>query len=305
MEAIVPDWAQPMTFADFELFLELVANRFQGRARIDDGVVTVKEGSGDAVSYGLANVLGQCRQIEKSNWAALIEEHFANCERSLAEGDDEDFEDFEKIKEQIALRVMPAATVEEGNNDWYYRRGPDGTVVVLVIDLPSTIVTVQKELVAKWSAEEDFLFKKALENVKKKFPVVQERQQLPTGYELTVFHGEHFYVSTHILLLDEYPELVGPYGSLVGIPVRDLLVVFPINCFDGTVQAVNAMIPILASMWKDGPGSTSAELYWYNAGLFTPIPYKIKGADLDVLVPPSFKSLLELLVAIRERGVDG
>ena len=296
---VVPEWALPIEADDFEYFLQLVAKRFEGRAVIKDGVVTLSPKSGEPVNFGLSNVLGLCRQEDKEDWPAIIEEHFANCERSLAETSQENFKNFDDIKDQLALRIMPASTLNEGHrNEWLYRPGPDGTVTVLVVDQPSAIITVKKDTALGWDVNKKELFEMALKNVRERFPVVMEKQSLPKGYELTVMHGSHFYVSTHILLLDEYENLIGPYGSLVGIPVRDLSIVFPIHCFNGTIQAVNAIPPILASMWKDGPGSTSAELYWYNAGIFTPIPYKIKGQELDILVPPSFKSLLELLAAL-------
>ena len=296
---VVPQWALPIEANDFEYFLQLVSKRFQGRAVIKDGVVTLSQMSGEPVCFGLSNVLGLCRQEDKDDWPTIIEDHFANCERSLIESSQENFKNFDEVKEHLALRIMPAATLDEGHrNEWLYRPGPDGTVTVLVIDQPSAIVTVKKDTALGWDVKTKELFELALKNVRESFPVEIEKQNLPNGYELIVLHGSHFYVTTHILLLDEYEDLLGPYGSLVGIPVRDLSIVFPIRCFNGTIQAVNAIPPILASMWKDGPGSTSAELYWYNAGIFTPLPYKIKGEKLDILVPPSFKSLLELLAAL-------
>ena len=296
---VVPEWALPIEADDYEYFLQLVTKRFLGKAVIENGVVSLSQKNGEPVSFGLSNVLGLCRQEDKEDWPTIIEEHFANCERSLAESSQENFKDFSTIKDQLALRVMPAATLDKGHqNEWLYRPGPDGTVTVLVVDQPSAIVTVKKDTALGWDIKKKELFELALKNVLHRFPVEMERQNLPNGYELTVLHGSHFYVTTHILLLDEYEDLIGPYGSLVGIPVRDLAIIFPIRCFNGTIQAVNAIPPILASMWKDGPGSTSAELYWYNAGIFTPIPYKIKGQELDILVPASFKSLLELLAAL-------
>jgi hypothetical protein len=120
------------------------------------------------------------------------------------------------------------------------------------------------------------------------------QQDLGEGVTLTLFSDESFFVASHALLLEEHPECVGPFGALVGVPHRHVMLVFPIHDLR-VLPAIHMMIPIIAGMERDGPGSISPLLYWYKDGDYTTLPYNIDKNTLNFTPPEDFLAVLNLL----------
>ncbi|HEX2898851.1 MAG TPA: hypothetical protein VHS96_03930, partial [Bacteroidia bacterium] len=61
------------------------------------------------------------------------------------------------------------------------------------------------------------------------------------------------------------------------------------------IKAINMMIPMTYGMHHEGPGSISANLYWYRQGKFMKLPYNIGNQSLNFQPPSDFVAMLDYL----------
>ena len=101
--------------------------------------------------------------------------------------------------------------------------------------------------------------------------------------------------TTNILFdLNIKKEFIGPYGSLIGIPHRHVVIIYPIKTLE-VVEAINRLIPIIFGMEREGPGSISNLLYWFKDNEYTTLPYKISEDKMDFYPPQTFVDVLNQL----------
>jgi hypothetical protein len=55
-------------------------------------------------------------------------------------------------------------------------------------------------------------------------------------------------------------------------------------------------------MEREGPGSISSRLYWYQAGEYVDLPYRAEGDTLHFSPPESFVEMMNLLSG--DEGAD-
>ncbi|MDP6451568.1 MAG: hypothetical protein QF773_12165, partial [Lentisphaeria bacterium] len=114
---------------------------------------------------------------------------------------------------------------------------------------------------------------------------------LPNGIAITALTGSTLFVSTHALLMQDHPERIGSGGTLVGVPDRGSLLLYPISSRRATA-AVDGMIPMIYGMHRDGPGPVSAHLYWYRDGSFTTLSYSGDAESFSFNPPVEFTTML-------------
>jgi hypothetical protein len=296
-----PAWANFFTPEQYQRFVECVAAHFTKRKRrftLGDGVVYVEDGKpGGKHQLGLLNLAQMCANNEPKDWAEIVTDHFRTLEKSYSEQKvlEERIDDFARVAELLAVRLWPEDYLADlDRKKILHRRELPGTISALVFDLPSSIRNVTPEEIKSWGKSETELFRIGLANVMENcIPDVTE-QDLGEGITLTLFSDESFFVASHALLLEEHPDCIGTFGALVGIPHRHVMLAFPIQD-TRVLQAVHMMIPIIAGMERDGPGSISPLLYWYKDGDYTNLPYRIEKNTLNFSPPQEFVELLNLL----------
>jgi hypothetical protein len=298
---VPPAWANFFTPEQYRCFIDCVAAHFTCQKRrftLGDGVVYVEDGKpGGKHQLGLLNLAQMCCRNEQKDWAEIVSDHFRTLEKSYCEQKvlEERIDDFGRVAELLAVRLWPEGYLAELDRDKIlHRQELPGTISALVFDLPSSIRNVTPEEIKTWGKSETELFRIGLANVMENcIPDVSE-QELGEGITLTLFSDESFFVASHALLLEEHPECLGTFGTLVGIPHRHVMLAFPIQ--DARVlQAIHMMIPIIAGMERDGPGSISPLLYWYKNGEYTNLPYRIDKNTLNFTPPEDFVEMLNLL----------
>ena len=298
---VPPAWANFFTPEQYEHFIECVAAHFHGQKRrftLGDGVVYVEDRKpGGKHQLGLLNLAQMCANNEPKDWAEIVTDHFRTLEKSYSEQKvlEERIDDFGRVAELLAVRLWPLEYLADLDRDKIlHRQELPGTISALVFDLPSSIRNVTPEEVKSWGKSETELFRIGLANVMENcIPDVSE-QDLGEGITLTLFSDESFFVASHALLLEEHPDCLGPFGTLVGIPHRHVMLAFPIQDLR-VLQAIHMMIPIIAGMERDGPGSISPLLYWYKDGDYTNLPYRIDKNTLNFTPPEDFVEMLNLL----------
>ncbi len=297
----IPVWARPLGKQGYRSFLGLIESYFANRhisVAIDDEEGLVKPDRSNfpfSSTFGLQNIAQICQQADRDEWRDLITAHFD----SIFEVNDEDnalrvqMDDFTKVKGQLRSRLYPVDIVNHAT-DILQRSGPEGTLEVLALDLPTTVRTVSRTEANGWRLDPDDLFEIGRQNLRTSGKLRPNTIQLEPGTALTVYTGDPFYAASHALIIDDYVPEDNRHGVLVGVPKRDILIVHPILNI-GAMEAAGAMLQVIVGMHRDGPGSISPNLYWYHEGEYTVLPYELEDQSLRFLPPDEFAELLDEL----------
>lgn len=295
-------WAPYLTPAQERRFEELARAYFAQRGiTVTWGHGTVRIGEQDC---GLDNVAQTCRQLPEDDWALVIAAHFDKLANAARESEELNANEhaFEWMATKLRLRLYPAdlqLAVDVPTGEWgTWREDLEDTRSTLVVDLPSTVVSLRSELPKVWGRRRDELFARALQNVAAECPVEVEELELDRkrGVRATVLSADHVFVASHALRLDAWPELLGPHGTLFCIPNRHTLIAVPVTSASGALAAVQQLLALAIRMFEDGPGSTSPHVYWRTpTGAFATARGSLEGRNLHVLPSDSFAKLLERL----------
>ena len=297
-------WAPIMSAEQFVKFQSTVGEYFDAKGQAvewsaDKGMATAKNGA----QMGMGNIAQICAQAEESEWPGIISEHFNRLEAAVAQASADEIPPWDQVKAGLTIRLMANEAVPDqfrGNSVW--RRDLQGVATMLAIDYPETVATVSRASAVEWGMPDEQLFAHALANLESTFklhePVVKDLMNGP----LFLFSAEHFFAASHALLLNRMPQCVGPYGAVVAIPTRHLLLCCPVNTFD-IVKDIGVMLNIAHKAETDGPGSITNQLYFYRDGSFFVIASEM-GDDqqLRLTPPPEFIRVLEELEAAGQEG---
>jgi hypothetical protein len=295
-----PAWAGFFSPRQYHHFLALIQAHFQGENRaftLGDGVVQVAQPGNGSQQLGLLNLAQNCAHNDESDWPDIIQTHFRIMAKSRDEHEvlEERLGDFERVAEFLMVRLWPDSYLRDiGPDKILHRRDVPGTITALVFDLPSSVRNVTPEEIKPWGKSAEELFDLGLANLRENcIPNVTE-QDLGDGVTVTLFADESFFVASHALLLEDHEHCVGDFGALVGIPHRHVLLAYPIKNLS-VVPALHRMAPIVIGMEREGPGSLSHRLYWYQKGHFTDLPFELKDRVLQFSPPEEFVEMMNLL----------
>lgn len=293
----VPSWASFFTHDEYATFLAEVVSYLNERdidGAINDGVVHVEA---TQQSFGLQNLAQVCNQNESDQWRQIIFQHFDAIYGSVAADDFAAVKgaQFEDLRAQLAVRLQPEDILNtEAGKHLVYRINLPGTVSLLALDMPTAISSVTWEMVESWGKSVDDLFDIALANLKEKSTATPELVETDSNTQIYTFFSEDFFVTTQALFIETYADTVGTYGALVAVPHRHAMLCYPIYDM-GVLDAISAMLPATIGMYSEGPGSLSAQLYWYDGDAFILLPYQLDGAQLNFEPPQAFVTMLENL----------
>ena len=291
-------WAAFFSPQQLEQFNQIVLAYFEAEelpVTLEGGVVTSQqEGLGP---FGLQNLAQLCAQAPEDRWQAIIHAHFDNLRRGQAEAAEitERIADFDRIKPNLAVRIYPQDMFDEqALPDMIYRQDLEGTLTVLVFDLPSTIRTVARSMISTWAKSDDDLFQIGIENLRQDMEFDHEKVMMSDELHLNAYIGESYYVAAYSLMVEQIEKGLGRYGALVGIPHRHMLLTFPIHDIQ-VLQAINGFLMALPKLYQEGPGSITPNLYWYNQGGYLQLPYAYIDDEIRFSPPQAFLDLIEVL----------
>jgi len=295
----LPIWAGQLGRQGYRSFLTLIETYFTNRkitVAIDRTEGLVKPDLGDipySSTFGLQNLAQICQQADRDEWRDLITAHF----NSIFDVKDEDnalrvqMDDFKRLRDQLRARLYPVDIVNHAT-EIIKRPGPEGTLEVLALDLPTTVRTVSMSEADHWGMDADQLFTIGRDNLRNGGLLKGNVVLLEQGTPLSIYMGDPFYAASHALIIDDYVTRDMTHGLLVGIPKREVMILHPIRNV-GAMEAAGAMLQVIVGMHRDGPGSISPNLYWYRDGNYIVLPYEIEDQSLQFLPPDEFVDLID------------
>lgn len=306
----VPEWAKFLPLDRFERLEALVGAevaRLGGEAaEVTSGAVRINlPGEAKPVTMGLQNLAQQLAGTEDANWPTVIARHFAlvTSGQETQRTWEEVAGDYERAAEMLRLRLFPIAYTEEGRGlEMVWRVDLPGVASVVVIDFPQLTQTLTRKWLEKWQRSAEEVLERAKRNTLSSGAMQVERVPLDEQEQLVmrVLLSEDHYLATHALDLPSYPGLIGTHGSMVMVPNRHAVIVFPIENIH-VVKVIPAMVGMGIKLYTDGPGSISDQTYWRDAaGEFHRLETKVVEGEggqptLDINPPAKFVELLNQL----------
>lgn len=296
-ERRAPDWASFFSERQYRVFMAGVHRYFRRMGKpyyIADGVVHVEDE--EVLSYGLQNVARMCLYEPERLWEVIIFAHFTGLEGALEEGAEFEVKDFDRVARLLAVRLWPLTYPGVQEDTMVIRRDLEGVASVLVLDFPMSVRSVSPEEVKQWGRPTEELFEIGLQNVRDNYTCDERTLDFGSQLQVHVLSGEHFFVATHVLMLDHHPHLLGTYGSVVAVPQRHIVLSYPIESLD-VLEAFNALTQVATGMEKEGPGSIIPYVYWRKPnGTFERQPYRFeKRGDITVRLTDDFFRMLDTL----------
>lgn len=300
--SIPAGYEKDISQADYKILVDLsvplVAKRY-AIEEVKDGTMLLKKGQG-LQALNLHNLIAKCMaERDKTKWAEVVQTHFDNLFSSLDAQKKIDPANFETIRSYLSLRVYPVATVEQrgGAASMVARKDLDGTLTLLMLDLPGAFTAVQRPVFASWKKDSAAVFGLAQENVNKQ--AVQKVTQLfeidGSKIEISFLGNEDYAASYALDLLHNSPELVGEWGSVIAMPNKGLVNICKISPDKPVdfVKFIQRTLPLIEKSFRDHPQPISANYFWYYKGSFTPIRVLTDGkGQVNVLSPSGLTALM-------------
>jgi hypothetical protein len=173
-------------------------------------------------------------------------------------------EDFEKAARYLALRIYRQDFISSFKlEEFVYRKDLEGTITMLVLDLPDSVESLLKADIEKWQRTPDELYARALDNMKEKFPRETERLE----NNLLQLSGDDIFITSEALLWEMHKHCLGQYGVIFCLPNRHSLVCQPINSDLDVEFGLQVMIPYAENTFDESlETGLTRHIFWHYEG---------------------------------------
>jgi len=289
-----PPWASFMTYTQWERFLIAVARNLHARQlplQYQDGVFHVQLGEQQQVQIGLGNLAQVCHQAREAQWGAIIATHFDQMLQDVHDpGVEALLQDFDQVKDRLFVRLIAMDAAISLEHLAVARNDIPDVIAYLALDLPVSVRSIAANEIAPWRKTPGELYAIGLANVREKSQYEAQDVEAPECTLIGVT-SDSLFTASHALLLHEHPEWIGKYGALLIIPTRHNLVIHPINDLS-LLKALPCLCFMATEMEKEGPGSITNHVYWYDDGRYVEIPYSYVQKQLNLSPPDAFTALM-------------
>lgn len=254
--------------------------------------VACVDAQGREQTVGLENLFRRARQVERSDWPALIANFLRTADLSSLEG--QLGADLETLSEQVLVRLGKGVPQEMGA--WEVELPGSELVLNLVIDYPSRMVYVTRDQVEKSGKPGDDWLAAALDNLMERTPddcleLIDEESGILLG------NVGDAYDAARALLLDQLLPDHKADGYFVGLPSRDQLLVLPV--VKEAVVFLYLLKGIVEKEHKSSPYPISNEIHWVRDGAWHvfPVEVDVAGKRLSLTPPDDLVPILDRFLA--------
>lgn len=266
-------------------------------ASITEGVVTLKEGQDYSV-VNLHNLILKCSEIDKEKWTELINSHFDSMYESIEKQKELDPNKFETLVDYFSIRIYQESFVKQngGTDNLIVKKHLDGTLSLLMLDLPSTFSPIQKDMFDLWNKTVDEVFEIAQKNVnKQEFTKATETIEISgEKIEVSFIENEDYGASIALDLKSNVPEFVGEWGSVIAIPNKGIVDICKVSKERPLdfVLFIQKFKSIVEQFYNQHPQPISTDFYWYYDGQFTKINVIDNNGEINVVSPLGLTELM-------------
>lgn len=242
--------------------------------------VECTDAEGREQTVGLENLYRRARQVERSEWPALIAGFLRSVDLGSLEG--QLGAELGAVSEQVLVRLGKGVPDEMGA--WEQELPGTELVINLVVDYPNRMVYVTEEQLEKSGKPGAEWLADALDNLLERTPddcleVIDEESGI-----LLSNVGDAYDASRALLIEELLPEGKED-GYFVGVPSRDQLFVLPV--VKEAVAYLYLLKGIVEKEFKSSPYPISGELHWVRDGAWHLFPVEVDLANKRLsLTPP-------------------
>ena len=291
-----PDWSPFETYEIHQKFEAQVSEYFSSKNiehKIIDGIVQVPNNEFGFNQLGLSNIAQYCHNEGQVKFREHVYGHFDGLRKSYEFNKEFDLitQDFTKAKQYLGIRLYNQPSIGQAGVDKTIGKSMGGDIyAMLIYDRPDIVTSVPPKDAEAWGIPREELWDLAMKNILSKYPpTIMDRELHEISYKTV--EADHFFSPNIIFDLSSYPELLGSKGSLVSLPTRHIVIVYPINDL-GVVNALNTQIQVTASVSSKGPGTLSNSIFWYHNGELKEQPSTIEGNTMTFKPSNEFVEML-------------
>src|ERR1019366_10020025 len=284
-----PAWAAFLSGQDYDHFIDRLSGALQKaglQSTIANGIVSIVS-HGSARQIPLRTFAEVCRGKRRGDWDKLLEPELV---KIMVDEHSVDLSNFDRVKD--LLRLQLGAPPGLAADTMVGREHLPGVATILVLDLPEAVRTISPLEAVPWNQPLSGLMQIGLDHIRGMPAPKIEEIELNDRVSAFAVTGESPFTASNALLLEEYPKLIGPWGAIVAVPTRNILLSFPITS-RAVSDALFRLAWITDRRWKDGPGSITPRLYWYRSARFVHLPYEFSGEKFSLHPPWEFTAMLE------------
>lgn len=266
-------------------------------ASVKKGVITLEEGQ-DYSHLNLHNLILRCSEIPREAWAEFIASHFKGMYESMEKQKQLDLKNFETLVDYLSIRVYQESFIQQngGTDKLVAKKHLDGTVSLIMLDLPSTFMPIQKDMFNLWNKTLEEVFEIAQKNVNKQAfaKATESIDAKDQKIEVHFIENEDYGASLALDLKTNAPEFVGEWGSVVAIPNKGLIDICKVTKEKPLdyVLFIQIFKPIVEQFYNEHPQPVSADFYWYYKGKFTKINVIDTNGTINVVSPVGLTHLM-------------
>lgn len=274
---------EPNLATEFEQLCREQLGRGGRDVRIVEGFAII---DGVPGIHALHNLADTCAKLPTSEWRREIETHL---QRSWPKNIQKIIDDvFEATPEQNAERLVVRlrrknSMLNEVAEDYVWREDLPGLTTALALDVGGSIIGVPRNITCIWKLPDDQLFARALDNVPKFCDARPCGFVLPPPMRMRCdFMEGGAYAATRALRFQDTPLSKGKHGNILGLPVRDSLISWPIDEWPSE-DVLGSLFSMAMGRHAEGPYPVTKHLYWLRPD---------GGFELQRCVPKDGKLML-------------
>ncbi len=287
---------------DYKKIVDIAVSIINKRYTVESvkqGAIYLKK-NGEISTLNLHNVITLCKTSNnKDEWKLLIEEHFSKLFSSIDEQKKINPADYESVRKYLSLRIYNLRAIRErgGEEALVLKTDLEGTGTVLMLDLPGAFVPVDKKMFLLWKRDSTEVFKVAQNNVNKQ-EIEKVTKLFPIdGNDIEIsFIGNEDYAASYALdLMNNSPDMVGEWGTVVAIPNKGLVDLCKISRSKPLdfVKFIQSTKRLIEQAYIDHPQPISDQYFWYYKGQFTKISVLTnKDGTVSVISPFGLTELM-------------
>lgn len=281
-----------------DIALPFVSKRYTIE-RVKDGIIYLMD-SQELQILDLSDLISKCRETKDQNaWAPVIESHFSALFSAIEEKKNIDINQFETIRNFLSIRIYPVEMIKRrgGTDNLVLRTDLEGTYTLLMLDLQNAFTPVQQSVFQLWNKDINEVFKVAQENINKK-EMVKEIREVKAGkanVEAIFIENEDYAASYALDLLNNSPDYVGEWGSVVAMPNKGIVNICKISREKPLdfVPYIQLFRKPVADFYDNHQQPVSDRFYWYYKGKFTLIQVtEDKAGQVNVVAPLGLSELI-------------
>jgi len=255
-----------------------------------DDTVECRDQDGETSTLGLQNLSRTCRQRDRADWPDVIDHFLHNVSGS---GENELPEDLDAVADQVLPRIGPPLGAHDAElKIWWKKLDPERVWLNLVVDYPTRMAYVTREMAKRSGQSGDAWLERALANLR----AMSSPEMVPVVNEeigLRVIAAGDSYDAARIQILDKLLPETEQAGCFVAPIGREQVLILPVAI--DALPHIHILKLIARDNYPSAPYAISDEVFWVRRGEWHLFPIEIEEKAITVHPPEELVEVLNLL----------